>query len=102
MVTEGELVLVQDEGEYILRPGDCAAWKAGDTNGHTFVNRTDREARFLAVGSKARNEVVSYLDVDYPAWSSRAASRSTPTATAPPGTARANFDDISINTSTYP
>ena len=30
MVTEGELVLIQDEGEYLLRPGDCAAWKAGD------------------------------------------------------------------------
>jgi uncharacterized cupin superfamily protein len=64
MVTEGELVLVQDEGEHQMRVGDCAAWKAGDPNGHTFINRTDREARFLVVGSKAPHEVCTYSDVD--------------------------------------
>ena len=64
MVTEGELVLVQDEGEYVMRPGDCAAWPAGDTNGHCFLNRTDRAARFLVVGSKAPHEVATYSDVD--------------------------------------
>lgn len=65
MVTEGELVLIQDEGEYPMRPGDCAAWQAGDTNGHCFVNRSDREARFLVVGSKAPREVATYSDVDF-------------------------------------
>jgi uncharacterized cupin superfamily protein len=64
MVTEGELVLVQDEGEYVMHPGDCAAWPAGDRNGHCFLNRTDREARFLVVGSKAAHEVVTYSDED--------------------------------------
>jgi uncharacterized cupin superfamily protein len=47
-----------------MRPGDCAAWPAGDTNGHHFLNRTDREARFLVVGSKAPQEVATYSDVD--------------------------------------
>ncbi len=65
MVTEGELVLVQDEGEYLMRPGDCAAWKAGDTNGHCFLNRTDRVGRFLVVGSKAPHEVATYSDEDF-------------------------------------
>jgi uncharacterized cupin superfamily protein len=64
MVTEGEVVLVQDEGETVMRPGDCAAWPAGDTNGHNFLNRTDREARFLVVGTKAPREVATYSDVD--------------------------------------
>jgi uncharacterized cupin superfamily protein len=64
MVTEGEVVLVQDEGEYVMRPGDCAAFPAGDTNGHNLINRTDREARFLAVGTRAPREVVTYSDVD--------------------------------------
>ena len=64
MVLEGELVLLQDEGEYHLRPGDCAAWKAGDPNGHCFVNRTDAPARFLVVGSKAAHEIATYSDVD--------------------------------------
>ncbi len=65
MVTEGELILVQDEGEYVMRPGDCAAWPAGDSNGHCFLNRTDREARFLVVGTKSPDEVVTYSDVDF-------------------------------------
>lgn len=64
MVTEGELVLHQDEGEYVMRPGDCAAWKAGDTNGHCFENRTATVARFLVVGSKAPHEIATYSDVD--------------------------------------
>jgi uncharacterized cupin superfamily protein len=64
MITQGELVLVQDEGEHVMRPGDCAAFPAGDSNGHHFLNRTDREARFLVVGSKAPREVATYSDVD--------------------------------------
>lgn len=64
MVTEGECVMVQDEGEALMRPGDCAAFPAGSTNGHHFINRSDRVARFLVVGSKAPREVATYSDVD--------------------------------------
>jgi uncharacterized cupin superfamily protein len=65
LVLEGELVLAQDEGEHAMRPGDCAGWPAGDTNGHCFFNRNDRPARFLVVGGKSRNEVVTYSDEDF-------------------------------------
>ena len=64
MVTEGECVLVQDGGETVMRPGDCAAFKAGDPDGHHFINRSDREARFLVVGTKAPRDVGTYSDVD--------------------------------------
>ncbi|WP_413869356.1 cupin domain-containing protein [Albidovulum sp.] len=64
MVTEGECTLVQDEGATVMRPGDCAAFPAGDGNGHHFVNRTDRMARFLVVGTRSRREVATYSDVD--------------------------------------
>lgn len=64
MVTEGELVLVQDAGETAMRPGDCAAFPAGDPDGHHFLNRSDREARFLVVGTRAPREVATYSDVD--------------------------------------
>jgi uncharacterized cupin superfamily protein len=64
MVTQGELVLVQDEGEIVMRPGDCAAFPAGDPNGHHFLNRTEAEARFLVVGTRAPAEVATYSDVD--------------------------------------
>ncbi|WP_347266426.1 cupin domain-containing protein [Paracoccus sp. (in: a-proteobacteria)] len=64
LVTEGELLLIEDEGETAMRPGDCAAWKAGVPNGHRFVNRSSSPARFLVVGSKAAAEVVTYADED--------------------------------------
>ncbi|MCA3488388.1 MAG: cupin domain-containing protein [Rhodobacter sp.] len=64
MVTQGECVLVQDAGETVMRPGDCAAFRAGDPDGHCFVNRSKAEARFLVVGTRAPSEVVTYSDVD--------------------------------------
>jgi uncharacterized cupin superfamily protein len=64
MVTEGECTLVQDAGETVMRPGDCAAFPAGATDGHHFINRTDQPARFLVVGTKAPREVATYSDVD--------------------------------------
>ncbi len=64
MVTQGECVLVQDAGEVLMRTGDCAAFPAGDTDGHHFINRSDAEARFLVVGTRASREVATYSDVD--------------------------------------
>jgi uncharacterized cupin superfamily protein len=63
-VVEGECTLVQDAGEVVMRPGDCAAFPAGSTDGHHFINRTDRPAKFLVVGSKAKREEATYSDVD--------------------------------------
>lgn len=64
MITEGECVLVQDAGEVVMRVGDCAAFPAGSTDGHHFINRTEQEARFLVVGTRAKAEVATYSDVD--------------------------------------
>jgi len=64
MVIEGECLLVQDEGETPMGPGDCAGFPAGVPNGHHFVNRSDRIARFLVVGTRAAHEVATYCDVD--------------------------------------
>ena len=64
MVTEGECTLVQDAGETVMQPGDCAAFPAGNPDGHQFINRTDKVAKFLVVGSKAPREVATYSDVD--------------------------------------
>ena len=33
-VLSGEVVLHEDDGETVLKPGDAAAWKAGVPNGH--------------------------------------------------------------------
>ncbi len=64
MVLEGSCTLIDDNGEHAMAPGDCAAFPAGDGNGHHFVNRTDQPARFLVVGTKAPKEVATYADVD--------------------------------------
>jgi uncharacterized cupin superfamily protein len=64
MVTEGECVLVQDEGETVMRPGDCAAFPANDGNGHHFINRSGAVAKFLVIGSRSTHEVATYSDVD--------------------------------------
>src|SRR3712207_4540855 len=41
-VVSGELVLCEDGGETLLRPGDAAGWKAGNANGHCLINRSGR------------------------------------------------------------
>jgi uncharacterized cupin superfamily protein len=64
MVIEGECTLMQDAGPVIMGPGDCAAFPAGDPDGHCFVNQTDAIARFLVAGTKAPREVATYSDVD--------------------------------------
>jgi uncharacterized cupin superfamily protein len=65
VVLSGEVVLVTDEGEEALGPGDCAAFKAGDANGHHLINRSDRDAVVVEVGNDAsdRDRTV-YADID--------------------------------------
>ncbi len=64
-VVEGEVVLVDDEGETVLKAGDCAGFPAGDGNGHHLVNRSDRRAVLLEVGSRRPDEDgVDYPDID--------------------------------------
>ena len=64
MVTLGACTLVQDEGAAVMQAGECAAFPAGDQNGHHFINHTDAEARFLVVGTRSKREVATYSDVD--------------------------------------
>jgi len=48
----------------MLKPGDAAAWKAGVPNGHCLINRSNRDAVFLEVGTRAPAERVTYPDID--------------------------------------
>ena len=61
---EGELVLIEDDGETMLKPGDCAGFKAGVANGHHLVNKTNRDALYLEIGTRAATERAHYPDVD--------------------------------------
>jgi len=61
---EGEVVLCEDRGETVLKPGDAAGWKAGIADGHCLINRGDRDAVFLEIGTRAPRERAEYSDID--------------------------------------
>lgn len=64
-VLEGEVTLIDDTGEHVLRAGDCAAFPKDDANGHHLVNRSHAAATVLEVGSrKPHEDVCRYPDVD--------------------------------------
>jgi uncharacterized cupin superfamily protein len=64
-VLEGEVVLVTDGGEEILRTGECAGFKAGVRDGHHLQNRSHRDAVLLEVGSrKTADDEGDYPDID--------------------------------------
>lgn len=64
-VLEGEVVLVTDAGEEVLRAGDCAGFKAGDPDGHHLLNRADTEAVLLEVGARNPDrDAVDYPGID--------------------------------------
>ena len=63
-VLEGELVLVEDEGETLLRAGDCAAFPKGTGNGHHMINRSSSNAVYLEAGSRQPQDLTTCSDID--------------------------------------
>lgn len=63
-VLEGELVLVTDAGERVLRAGDCAAFPAGVKDGHCLQNRSAQPARILSMSNRSNADWGEYPDLD--------------------------------------
>lgn len=63
-VLKGEVVLVTDAGEEVLRAGDCAGFPAGAASGHHLQNRSASDAVVLEVGSCIADDVAEYPDID--------------------------------------
>lgn len=63
-VVEGELTLVTDTGEEILRAGDCAAFKAGEADGHHLINKSAHNAKVLEIGNVDQRDRCVYPDID--------------------------------------
>jgi uncharacterized cupin superfamily protein len=61
---EGEVVLIEDGGETMLRAGDCAAFPKGSGDGHHMVNRSSAMAVYLEVGSRKPQDVANCSDID--------------------------------------
>ena len=63
-VLEGEVILIEDGGETTLNAGDCAAFPKNSGNGHHMVNRSKKDAVYLEVGSRHRDDLTTCSDVD--------------------------------------
>lgn len=61
----GEAVLIEDDGETALKPGDVAVWPKGVPNGHQIVNRSDADCVMLAIGTNFPDaDQCHYPDID--------------------------------------
>ena len=63
-VLSGELTLVTDAGEEILRAGDCVAFPKNASNGHHFINKSNALATCLEIGNRSDDDVCYYSDID--------------------------------------
>ena len=62
-MVSGEAVLVEDDGRTVMRPGDCAAWPKGSTNGHHLINESGDDCSFVVIGG-GTNTGGGYSDID--------------------------------------
>lgn len=63
IVISGELVLVTDDGDEVLRSGDCAVFKAGVPNAHHLQNRSEDVAVYYDVGGRDPHDVSTFPDI---------------------------------------
>jgi uncharacterized cupin superfamily protein len=63
-ILEGELTLITDAGEEILKPGMAAGFPANEANGHHLVNRSSVVGVYLEVGDRTSNDEATYPDHD--------------------------------------
>ncbi|MBT6095861.1 MAG: cupin domain-containing protein [Rhodospirillaceae bacterium] len=61
---EGELTLITDAGEQMLRPGMAAGFPADNADGHCLRNDSAAVAAYLVVGDRVPGDVCSYSDID--------------------------------------
>jgi len=63
VMISGELTLVDDDGEEVLRAGDSVAFKAGVANAHHLQNRSDDVAIYYDIGGRDLDDVSTFPDI---------------------------------------
>lgn len=63
-VLQGEVTLIEDGGETLLRAGDCAGFPKDSGNGHHLINRSSAMAVYLEVGSRQSQDLTTCSDID--------------------------------------
>ena len=63
-VVSGEVTLITDKGEEILRAGDCAGFPKNVPDGHQLINKSSAMAVCLEIGTRTGEDVCIYSDID--------------------------------------
>ncbi|WP_374580383.1 cupin domain-containing protein [Pseudoduganella sp.] len=63
-VLEGELTVIEGEEEYLLGPGDAAAFPKGSPLGHYLWNKGALPVKCMIVGTRAEKDLITYPDHD--------------------------------------
>jgi uncharacterized cupin superfamily protein len=63
-VLDGEVTVVEEDGEHLLTPGQVACWPKGVANGHCLRNRSARPVLYLVVGTRLAEDRCHYPDID--------------------------------------
>jgi len=63
-VLEGEVTLIEDDVETVLRAGDCAAFPKNTGNGHHLINKSNAMAVYLEAGSRQPDDMTTCSDID--------------------------------------
>jgi uncharacterized cupin superfamily protein len=63
-ILEGEVFMITDTGEEVLRAGDCAAFPKNAPDGHHMINKSQAVAVYLEVGTRSEEDVTEYPDID--------------------------------------
>ncbi|MEP3889645.1 MAG: cupin domain-containing protein [Hellea sp.] len=65
MILEGHPILIDNDGETQLNPGDITTHPANDGNGHHMKNQTEQDVKFLIIGTRnAETDHAHYSDID--------------------------------------
>src|SRR5258706_10843050 len=63
-ILEGTPTLITDSGETMLKPGMCAGFRAGSSDAHHLINRSDSQVVYLEIGDRTLGDEASYPDDD--------------------------------------
>jgi len=63
-VVEGTVTLVTEAGNQTLGAGMVAGFPKGKADGHHLINKSDKPARYLEIGTRRQSDAVEYPDAD--------------------------------------
>ncbi|MEO5829242.1 MAG: cupin domain-containing protein [Rhodanobacter sp.] len=63
-VLSGELMLVTNAAEQLLKAGDAAAFPRNVDDGHHLINRSAEPAVYLDIGTRCADDACHYCDID--------------------------------------